>query len=63
MNRILRSSASFLPTIAALAMMAGAAAAQTAAPQRNVPLQKAIGVVSQTGPVASLFVLRACPRR
>jgi hypothetical protein len=59
MSRILRSSASFLPNITAIALIAGAAAAQTAAPKPNAPLAKAIGEVTQTGPVASLFVLNA----
>jgi hypothetical protein len=59
MNRILKSSAGFLPTIAAVALLAGAAAAQTAGPTPNAPLEKAIGEVTQTGPVASLFVLNA----
>lgn len=59
MNRILKSSAGFLPAIAAAALLAGAAAAQTAGPTPNAPLEKAIGEVTQTGPVASLFVLNA----
>ena len=59
MNRILKSSAGFLPTIAAVALLAGAAAAQTAGPTPNAPLEKAIGEVTQSGPVASLFVLNA----
>jgi rsbT co-antagonist protein RsbR len=50
MSRILKSSASFLPTIAAVALLAGAAAAQTAAPKPNAPLEKVIGEVTQTGP-------------
>ena len=39
------------------ALAATAALAQEAKP--NVPLEKAIGQVTQTGPVASLFVLNA----
>jgi hypothetical protein len=43
----------------ALLLAGGPAVAQTTAPERNIPLEKAIGQVTQTGPVASLFVLNA----
>ncbi len=45
--------------IASTLLLSGAAVAQTAEPARNVPLEKTIGQVTQTGPVASLFVLNA----
>ncbi len=45
--------------IASILLLSGAAVAQTAEPARNVPLEKTIGQVTQTGPVASLFVLNA----
>lgn len=50
---------SIAAALSAALLIAGAAGAQTAAPAPNVPLVKTIGAVTQTGPVASLFVLNA----
>ena len=59
MHPMKRTTSMAAAVLTATLLAGGVAAAQTAAPERNIPLEKAIGQVTQTGPVASLFVLNA----